>query len=90
VQHDQIAEAFTALGYPTYLIYPLAIAKVLGLVAIWTRRSEELRGLAYAGFFYDFVLALAAHLAVGDGQFGPAAVALALLAVSYVSSRRKA
>ena len=26
--HDMAAEAFTKLGFPTYIIYPLAIAKL--------------------------------------------------------------
>ena len=61
-KHADIVEAFTALGYPVYLIYPLAIAKLLGLTAIWTRISPTLKSLAYAGFFYDFLLAGSAHL----------------------------
>jgi len=86
--HGQIVEAFTALGYPTYLIYPLAAAKLLGLVAIWSGFSPLLRNLAYAGFFYDFLLAAGAHLAVGDGQAGMAIGALVLLGASFWSQRR--
>jgi hypothetical protein len=67
--HEMVAETFTNLGYPTYVIYPLAIAKILGLVAIWTRMSNMLKEWAYAGFFFDFVLALSAHLVVADGDF---------------------
>ncbi|MBW2454952.1 MAG: DoxX family protein [Deltaproteobacteria bacterium] len=85
--HGQIAEAFTSLGYPTYLIYPLATAKLLGLAAIWSGFSPLLRNLAYAGFFYDFVLGASAHLAVGDGQAGMAIGALVLLGASYWSQR---
>ena len=79
----EVAKAFTNLNYPTYLIYPLAIAKVLGVATVWIRPTKTLVGLAYAGFFYDFVLAAAAHIMVGDGQFGGAAVALVLLAGSF-------
>jgi uncharacterized membrane protein len=81
--NEAIQGAFTSLGYPTYLIYPLAIAKILGLLAIWVDKSKALKEWAYAGFFFDFVLALAAHLAVSDGEFGPAVVALILLPISY-------
>lgn len=28
------------LGYPTYIIYPLAILKILGLMAIWTKNLK--------------------------------------------------
>ena len=54
------------LGYPAFAVVPLGVAKVLGLVAILWRRSRLLTGLAFAGFFYDTVLALAAHLAQQD------------------------
>ncbi len=83
--HAYVSETFTTLGYPTYIIYPLAAAKVLGLIAIWSNYSSRLKEWAYAGFFFDFVLALAAHLAVNDGEFFGAVLALVLLAVSYIS-----
>ena len=88
VQHQMVAEMFTSLGYPTHLIYPLAIAKLLGLAAIVTRKSPLLTNLAYAGFFYELILAAMAHLAVGDGEFAPALAALALAIASYISGRR--
>ena len=81
--NEAIQGAFTSLGYPTYLIYPLAIAKILGILAIWVNKSKALKEWAYAGFFFDFVLALTAHLAIDDGEFGAAAVALILLVISY-------
>ncbi len=31
--HAEVAGMFTNFGYPTYIIYPYAIAKLLGLVA---------------------------------------------------------
>lgn len=83
-----IQEAFTSLGYPTYLIYPLAIAKILGLVAIWTRRSTTLKEWAYAGFFYDTLLAASAHLAVNDGQAMGAIIGLVLVLTSYYTQGR--
>ncbi len=87
--HQAISESFITLGYPVYLIYPLAIAKILGLIAIWTNKSQALKEWAYAGFFFDFVLALAAHTIVGDGEFAPALMAIALLIVSYIFEKRR-
>ncbi len=86
--HEAISQAFITFGYPAYLVYPLAVAKILGLVAILTRKSPTLLEWAYAGFFFDFVLALAAHLHVGDGQFGGAVIALVLLFVSYAYQKK--
>ena len=80
--------AFTSLGYPTYLIYPLAIAKLLGLVAIWMRKSNSLKEWAYAGFFFDTALALTAHLVVDDGGFILSGIALVMVLVSYFSEQR--
>lgn len=81
--HGEVVKAFEALGYPSYIVYPLAIAKILGLVAIWTKLSRTLTEWAYAGFFFDTVLAFSAHLMVNDGQSVPALVAMILVLTSY-------
>ena len=87
-KHTLIVEVFTKLGYPTYIIYPLAVAKILGVIAILTKTSKTLREWAYAGFFFNFLLALSAHIHVGDGQFLPALSCLILLLVSYVLDKK--
>lgn len=86
--HEMVVETFTKLGYPSYLIYPLATAKVLGLIAIWSNISTSLKEWAYAGFCFDFILALFAHVAVADGEHIPAIVALVLLSISYHYSKK--
>jgi hypothetical protein len=86
--HPQVSATFVALGYPTYLIYALAVAKLLGVLAILTKKSPLLKDLAYAGFFYDFLLAGSAHLHAGDGEFIPALAALLLLIVSFIYDRK--
>ena len=58
--------ATEALDYPGWIVVPQGIAKLLGLVAILSRRSVLLTGLAFAGFFYDVLLALASHLVHAD------------------------
>jgi len=87
-KHELIVDVFNKLGYPTYIIYPLAVAKLLGIIAIVTKRSPVLKEWAYAGFFFNFLLALSAHLNVGDGQFPPALVCLILLTASYVLDKK--
>lgn len=86
--HPEVAKAFTKLGYPTHIIYPLAVAKLLGLVAIWTKISPTLKEWAYAGFFFDLVLAIGAHVAVQDNEYAGASIGLVLLVLSYFSARR--
>ena len=87
-KHDMVAEMFGTFGYPTYIIYPLAVAKLLGLFAIWNPNFKTLKEWAYAGFFFDFVLAFFAHFMVGDGEQGGAIIATVLLTVSYIFSKR--
>lgn len=88
-RHADIVAVFKSLGYPLYLIYPLAAAKVLGVVAIITKRSKRLKEWAYAGFFFNFILAFSAHLNAEDGINAlPAAICLVLLAGSYFLDRR--
>lgn len=81
----EVQAEFSALGYPTYLVIPLAIVKLCGLLAIWLFPRRPLQEWAYAGFFFDFVLAFVAHFMVGDGEFAPALVATLILMVSYFS-----
>jgi hypothetical protein len=79
---------FINLGFPAWIIYPLAILKVLGVIAILTRKSSFLKELAYAGFLYDAMLALTAHIMVRDGEYLPAIIALILIPVSWIFDRK--
>lgn len=88
VNNETMQGAFTSLGFPTFLVYPLALAKLLGLVAIWTKASVVLKEWAYAGFFFNIVLAASAHLNAGDGQATGAFVALVLLLTAYFLEKR--
>ena len=88
-KHDEVANMFTNFGYPTYIIYPYAVAKLMGLVAIWNPNFKVIKEWAYAGFFFAFVLAFFAHFMIGDGEQGGAFVALILLVVSYIFSKTK-
>lgn len=83
LQHETVVETVERLGYPGFIVYPLAVAKVLGIIAILTKLSATLKEWAYAGFFFDFVLALGGHLNAGDGQWIPPVAALLLLGASY-------
>lgn len=86
--HDFVVKTFEGLGFPSWIIYPLAVAKLLGLVAIITKKSTMLKEWAYAGFFFDFVLAFFAHISINDGEFAGALIALTLLVLSYVFEKK--
>jgi hypothetical protein len=86
--HDEIAGVFTNFGYPTYIIYPYATAKILGLLAIWIVGNKTLKEWAYAGFFFAFIFAFFAHVMIGDGEQMGAAIAMVLLVVSYIYNKK--
>ena len=86
--YETIAGFFEQYHYPTYLIYPLAIAKLLGLVAIWGNFSSTLKNLAYAGFLYNTFLAATAHFMAADGGYLFAVIALICVIVSYLTGRK--
>ncbi len=84
-----VSELFVSFGYPTYIIYPLAIAKVLGLIALWNPNFITLKEWAYAAFFFEFILAFFAHYMVGDGEQIGAVIAMVLLLASYIFNKRR-
>ena len=86
--HTEIANVFTSLGFPTYIIYPLATLKILGLIVILGNIGGNLKEWAYAGFFFNFVLAFFAHLMVGDGEQFGALMALVFLLASYFLGKK--
>ncbi len=84
LNHEQVTGFFTHLGFPLWMIYPLAIAKLLGVVAILSRRSQVFKEWAYAGFTFDLLMAFAAHWMAGDGAAAPALSGIVLVCSSYV------
>jgi len=86
----QVAEAFTHLGFPSYFRVELSWAKVVGVVLLLAPVPARLKEWAYAGFAFDLVSAIIAHLSVGDGPeaWGWAAGTAVLWVLSYVLWRR--
>lgn len=86
--YDEVSEMFKGFGYPTYIIYPYAIAKLLGLVALWNPNFKAIKEWAYAGFFFAFILAFFAHYMISDGEQMGAVIALVLLVISYIFNKK--
>ncbi|CAM1347212.1 DoxX family protein [Tenacibaculum insulae] len=86
--HNEVAVMFTNFGYPTYIIYPYAVAKILGLIAIWFVANKIVKEWAYAGFFFAFIFAFFAHIMISDGEQMGALVAMILLVISYIYSKK--
>ncbi|TXF89542.1 DoxX family protein [Neolewinella aurantiaca] len=84
LNYEMISGFFPELGFPTWLVAPLAAAKLLGVAAILTRKVRVLTEWAYAGFFFDAVLAQAAHVDHGDGWLQLSLLAIIVTLVSRI------
>jgi hypothetical protein len=80
--HAEMVKGFVHLGYPAHLVYPLAIAKIAGVIALLVAKPRTLTLWAYAGFTYVFILAAMGHGYAGENVAAPL-VALALAMTSY-------
>jgi len=76
------------LHCPSYIIWPLAILKIIGAVVILWRPSTFLSGWAYGAMFRHLLLAASAHISVGDPGWPPSAVTWVLLIVSWLTANR--
>lgn len=85
LQRPLVEEGFRYLGYPTYLVTILIVVKIAAALTILTRVSVWLSDLTYAGMLFHLLLAISAHLSVGDSGFVPATLALGLLTLSFLT-----
>ena len=83
---ELIEGLFKSFNYPNYIIIPLAILKILGVIMILRRRSPWLTEWAYAGFFFDVILATAAHHFAGH-EVGLSVYTIPIILISYFLSK---
>ena len=83
---------FVHLGYPSYLLPFIGIAKILGVIAILSRATQRLKEWAYAGLVFDLLGAFYSHVSVGDSISGWifSVIGLLLVAASYIAYRKRA
>ncbi len=80
---EMVKGFFESFNYPSYIVIPLAVAKVLAMIMILWRKNNWLTEWAYAGLFFDMVFAFFAHHMAGDlGTTLPLA-GLVVLLISY-------
>jgi hypothetical protein len=84
-----VAQTMQLLGYPLYLMKILALAKLLGALAILTGRLPLMKEWAYAGYSFMLLGATASHLLAGDNAHAPIpfTMFLILLASYYFSNK---
>jgi hypothetical protein len=91
IPNPQGAKMAQTLGYQTYVFHFLAVAKILGIIAILTPGFPRLKEWAYAGFTFDLLGATYSMYASGVPvtNWAPMFVFIAILAVSYIYYHKK-
>lgn len=85
------AVAFAHLGFPAYFRIELAVAKLLGTVALVAPVPARFSEWAYAGFGITLISAVVAHSVVdGPARAVSPVVAFAVLSVSYLARDHRA
>ena len=60
---NEMTDGYNAIGFPAWLIVPMAIMKLAGAFALWAPMVPKwLREWAYAGIFFNMFLAIGAHV----------------------------
>lgn len=79
------------LGYPYSVLKFLAVAKILGIIALLIPGYPRLKEWAYAGFTFDLVGAIFAGLSAGDPitQVLPLFIGLIFIFGSYIFYHKK-
>jgi uncharacterized membrane protein YphA (DoxX/SURF4 family) len=81
----EMEQAFTQMGFPSFLRVELGVAKIVGSIVLLAPVPARLREWAYAGFTINLVSALIAHISLGH----PASVAFFVaLIISYITYNR--
>lgn len=80
------AKMMDQLGYKPYVFHFLAVAKILGIIAILVPGFPRLKEWAYAGFAFDMIGATYSMYASGmePAKWAPMFIFLAILACSYI------
>lgn len=88
---QQAIDFMKHMQYPFYFAKFLAVAKLLGIVALLVPGFPRIREWAYAGFTFDLIAALYSFIALGDpaGSYMLFPVFFAILAVSYIYWHKK-
>ncbi len=85
------AEFARHIGYPLYIFKFLAVAKVLGVIALLVPGYPRLKEWAYAGLFFDLAGATYSFIATGDpvASWAPMFIFIAILLGSYFCYHKK-
>ena len=88
VNNADVTAVFESLGFPTWIIYPLAICKIAAVAVILSNKGGIVKEWVYAGLFFNTVLAFFAHFMIGDGDEMGALIAMILVLSSYFLGKK--
>ena len=86
---EEVVRMFTSFSYIIDIVYPYAIAKLLGVITLWFLGNKVIKEYADAASFFAFILAFFAHVMVGHGEQMGAALAMMLLITIYIIINKK-
>jgi hypothetical protein len=91
VDNPQGAEMMAKLGYHSYIFKFLAVAKILGAIALLVPGYPRLKEWAYAGFFFDLTGAIYSFIASGfpASAWAPMIIFYIFLFGSYIFYHKK-
>ena len=87
-QTETFTGYYESFNYPIYLVVPMAFAKIAAAIMILWRGSQWLTEWAYAGLFFDFVLAFFAHYLASEPEYFLPLIAIILLLTSYFLGKK--
>jgi hypothetical protein len=88
---DAVELVIHHLGYPTYFLPMIGVAKLAGAIAILIPGYPRIKEWAYAGLIYDLSAAVYSSVSVGDaaGKWLPIFVPIIFIAGSYIFHHKR-
>ncbi len=77
------------LGYPTFFVPFIGVAKLLGVIAILVPGFPRIKEWAYAGLFFDLIGATYSIIAIGKPDWMFMVLPLALATTSYLLYQKR-
>ncbi|MGN6180730.1 MAG: DoxX family protein [Mucilaginibacter sp.] len=87
----EAAAMMAQLGYPAYVVKMLAVAKILGIIALLVPGFPKIKEWAYAGFTFDLLGATISFIITGSSvmAWAPMLIWIAFIVLSYIYWHKK-
>lgn len=87
---EEMSSTLSALGYPDYFHFILAIGKTIGITLLIVKVPDWLKSMAYGGILIELVSAVFSYNASGQGFISslPPLLFLGIVLVSFFAYRK--